>query len=45
MTESILATDYPPIKAFTLLSAVVYSGINLLVDVIYGLIDPRIRYE
>jgi len=45
VTESILATDYAPIQAFTLLSAVVYSGINLLVDVIYGLIDPRIRYE
>jgi peptide/nickel transport system permease protein len=45
VTESILATDYAPIQAFTLLSAVVYSVINLLVDVIYGLIDPRIRYD
>ncbi|MCE5171958.1 ABC transporter permease [Paenibacillus profundus] len=45
VTESILATDYAPIQAFTLLSAVVYSCINLLVDMVYGLIDPRIRYE
>ncbi|WP_152397530.1 ABC transporter permease [Paenibacillus guangzhouensis] len=45
VTESILATDYAPIQAFTLLSAVVYSVINLVVDLIYGWIDPRIRYE
>lgn len=45
VTESILATDYAPIQAFTLLSAVIYSVINLIVDLIYGWIDPRIRYE
>ncbi|UFJ39806.1 ABC transporter permease [Brevibacillus humidisoli] len=45
ITDSILATDYAPIQAFTLLSAVLYSLINLSVDLIYGLIDPRIRYE
>ncbi|PYI56219.1 ABC transporter permease [Paenibacillus flagellatus] len=45
VTESILATDYAPIQAFTLLSAFLYSFINLTVDVLYGFIDPRIRYE
>jgi peptide/nickel transport system permease protein len=45
VTESILATDYAPIQAFTLVSAFLYSFINLTVDVLYGYIDPRIRYE
>ncbi|MEI2399976.1 MULTISPECIES: ABC transporter permease [Paenibacillus] len=45
VTDSILAADYAPIQAFTLVSAVLYCGINLAVDLIYGFIDPRIRYE
>lgn len=45
ITESILATDYAPIQAFTLMSALIISFTNLAVDVIYGLIDPRVRYE
>ncbi|WP_242976089.1 ABC transporter permease [Desulfosporosinus sp. FKB] len=45
ITESILATDYAPIQGFTLVSAILYMLINLSVDLIYGLIDPRIRYE
>ncbi|MEK3915752.1 ABC transporter permease [Paenibacillus sp. FSL H7-0331] len=45
ITESILATDYAPIQAFTLMSAVLISLTNLTVDVLYGLLDPRIRYE
>lgn len=45
ITESILATDYAPIQGFTLVSAIIYMLINLSVDLIYGLIDPRIRYE
>lgn len=45
VTDSILAADYAPIQAFTLVSALLYSLINLLVDLIYGWIDPRIRYE
>ncbi|AJY74783.1 peptide ABC transporter permease [Paenibacillus beijingensis] len=45
ITESILATDYAPIQAFTLMSALIISFTNLAVDVIYGLIDPRVRYD
>ncbi|AIQ10829.1 ABC transporter permease [Paenibacillus durus] len=45
ITDSILAADYAPIQAFTLVSAVLYCLINLAVDLIYGLVDPRIRYE
>lgn len=45
VTDSILAADYAPIQAFTLVSALIYSFINLAVDLIYGWLDPRIRYE
>lgn len=45
VTDSILAADYAPIQAFTLVSAILFSFINLIVDLVYGLIDPRIRYE
>ncbi len=37
--------DYPVIQGLVVLSAVVYSLINALADVVYGLIDPRVRAE
>ncbi|MDQ7030350.1 MAG: ABC transporter permease [Ardenticatenia bacterium] len=39
------ARDYPILTALTLLIAVSYTLANLLVDVVYALADPRIRYE
>ncbi|WP_029150622.1 ABC transporter permease [Microbacterium indicum] len=44
VTQSILATDYAPVQAFTLLSAAVYLVVNLLVDLAQAAIDPRIRH-
>lgn len=41
--EAILNKDYPVIQAVTLLVLVVVLVANFLVDVLYGLIDPRIR--
>jgi peptide/nickel transport system permease protein len=41
--ESIKNYDYPLIQAVTLLGAVAFVSINLLVDILYGFIDPRIR--
>ena len=38
-----LKRDYPALLGVTLIVAVIYVLVNLLVDVIYGLIDPRIR--
>jgi peptide/nickel transport system permease protein len=35
--------DYPAILGVTMLTAVIYIAVNLLVDVVYGLLDPRIR--
>lgn len=43
--ESILNKDFPTVQALTLLIAVVYVLINLLVDMSYALVDPRIRYD
>jgi peptide/nickel transport system permease protein len=41
--EAITARDYPIIQAFTVVIAAMYVFINLLVDLSYMLIDPRIR--
>jgi peptide/nickel transport system permease protein len=43
MYEAITGRDYVVIQGFTLLIALVYVGVNLLVDVSYGLLDPRVR--
>ena len=41
--QAIFARDYPVTMAIVLLFTVFYSFINLAVDLLYGLIDPRIR--
>ena len=43
--EAILAKDFPIVQGVVLVASVIYVLINLLVDVSYGLLDPRIRYE
>jgi peptide/nickel transport system permease protein len=42
--DAVLARDYPTVQAVILLFSVVYVLLNLLVDVAYTLLDPRIRY-
>jgi peptide/nickel transport system permease protein len=42
--DAVLARDYPTVQAVVLLFSVVYVLINLLVDLTYTLLDPRIRY-
>ncbi|AWN45245.1 peptide ABC transporter [Methylobacterium terrae] len=41
--DAVLARDYPTIQALILLFSGVYVLINLLIDLTYGLFDPRIR--
>ena len=41
---AVLQRDYPLIMATTLIYALVIALANLLVDVLYGVLDPRIRY-
>jgi peptide/nickel transport system permease protein len=43
--EGIEGRDYNLIMAMTLILAIVIMIANLLTDLLYGLIDPRIRYE
>ncbi|OYW69732.1 MAG: hypothetical protein B7Z25_05330, partial [Aerococcus viridans] len=45
MMTSINARDYPVIMAIILFSAFAVLACNLLVDVSYAYVDPRIRYE
>jgi peptide/nickel transport system permease protein len=45
LVESIRARDYPVVQGSVLLIAVTFIVVNLVVDLIYGFIDPRIRYE
>ena len=42
--DAVLARDFPVIQAVILLFSFVYVVINLLVDLIYTVLDPRIRY-
>jgi peptide/nickel transport system permease protein len=41
--EAIGRRDYPVLQGFILFIAIMYSLINLLVDLSYGVIDPRVR--
>jgi peptide/nickel transport system permease protein len=43
--QAIFARDYPVIMATNLLAAIVVVAGSLLADVLYGIVDPRIRYE
>ena len=43
--SSVLRRDYPVIQGIILFIALVYVLVNLLVDVVYCVIDPRIRYK
>jgi peptide/nickel transport system permease protein len=43
--QSIFVRDYPVVQAGVLVLALVFVAINLLVDLLYGILDPRIRHE
>jgi ABC-type dipeptide/oligopeptide/nickel transport system permease component len=45
LIQSISFRDYPLVQGCILLIAVTYVAMNLLTDLIYGLLDPRIRFE
>jgi len=42
--EAVLARDYPIIQGLILIFSGVYVLLNLLIDIVYTLLDPRIRY-
>lgn len=43
--EAITARDFPIIQGFVIIIAIVYVTFNLLVDLSYGFLDPRIRLD
>ena len=45
LISSVKASDYPVVQGITLLLVTVFALINLLVDILYALIDPRVRLE
>ena len=44
VVDAIFARDYPVVQAGVLFTSIFFVCSNLLVDLTYGLIDPRIRY-
>jgi len=45
ITDAILAYDYPVVQGFTLFFATLFVLVNLITDILYVYIDPRIKYE
>ena len=45
MVQAIQTRDYPVVQGCVLVIALSYVLVNLLTDILYGIIDPRIRYE
>jgi peptide/nickel transport system permease protein len=40
--DALLSSDYAPVQGFVLLMASIFVVVNLVVDVLYGIADPRI---
>jgi ABC-type dipeptide/oligopeptide/nickel transport system permease component len=45
LVEAILYQDYPVVQGVVIVSAALYVAINLIIDLMYGYLDPRIHYE
>jgi peptide/nickel transport system permease protein len=43
--EALVTSDFAPVQGFVLTMAVMYVLLNLLIDILYGVIDPRMRIE
>jgi ABC-type dipeptide/oligopeptide/nickel transport system permease component len=45
MVNSVFARDYPVVVGGTIVAAVLVTLVNLVVDILYGFLDPRIRVQ
>ncbi|MBV8502152.1 MAG: ABC transporter permease subunit [Paucibacter sp.] len=45
LIDSIARRDYPVVQAGILISALTFIGVNLIVDLLYGVVNPRIRSQ
>jgi peptide/nickel transport system permease protein len=43
--EALIASDYAPVQGFVLTMAMLYVLLNLAIDLIYGMVDPRVRLD
>jgi ABC-type dipeptide/oligopeptide/nickel transport system permease component len=43
--EALIASDFAPVQGFVLTMAILYVTLNLLIDILCGVIDPRVRLE
>ena len=43
--EAVLARDFPIVQAGVIFASIIFVSVNLIVDLSYGLIDPRIRHD
>ena len=43
--EALLQSDFAPVQGFVLAMAILYVALNLIIDMLYGVIDPRVRLE
>jgi len=42
--EALVASDYAPVQGFVLTMALLYVALNLAIDILYGMIDPRVGF-
>lgn len=45
LVDHIGARDYPMVQGLVVTFALIYAGLNLFVDILYPIVDPRIRYS
>jgi peptide/nickel transport system permease protein len=43
--EALISSDFAPVQGFVLAMAILYVMLNLAIDILYGVIDPRVRLE
>lgn len=43
--QAITSSDYAAVQGFVLVAAIIALAVNLLIDALYAVVDPRVRYE
>jgi peptide/nickel transport system permease protein len=43
--QAILTADYKVILGVTVVIGIIYAAVNILVDLVHGLVDPRLREQ
>jgi ABC-type dipeptide/oligopeptide/nickel transport system permease component len=45
LVDAIYARDYPIVQGVTLFIALIFVGVNLIVDLLYAWVDPRVKFD